>query len=105
MDYKKAIKFLKNSKGRNINFDIVSTIKNSDEIIRLLRQGERYRQMWEEFLDLPLGHFVKPDDKELYFGKIYDLEEKYLLKKDRVLEKIKAKKAKDENNKKSEFNE
>jgi len=65
--------------------------KEYNKVFSLLRRLKRYYKIWEAFLDLPLGYFVKSDDAEMYFGKIYDLEEKYLLKKDRVIEKIKAK--------------
>jgi len=54
MEVKEAIKILQtyiNCKGWSVNIEDFD-VNEFNEIIALLQQGEKYRQMWEEFGDL-----------------------------------------------------
>jgi len=65
--------------------------KKMDEVIELLKRGEKYEQMWRELSgNFAIKHFYwlwdnsKAKEKKIYLGEtLNDLEQKYLLEEER----------------------
>ena len=84
MDTKEAIEFLENIRPAHCK---VGNKEKIDGIIDLLKQGERYRQMWgkleEEHKNITIvDHFNKMsyDVKDDVFYELKDIKQKYFLK-------------------------
>ena len=84
MNTKEAIEFLNSFKWSSHRENLV-------EIIYLLQQGEKYEEMWEAFLDLPIKPFIRPEpiNWELYLFRLRELEEKYFPDRESQIQVVK----------------